>query len=57
MNCPKLTLKTSLSPARIELISFEICSFANSLPAAEESSADVLLERFVITASLIAGLY
>ena len=51
MNCPKLTLITSLSPPRIELISFVICSFASSLPAAVASSEEVLLERFVITAA------
>ena len=56
MNCPKLTLNTSLSPPRIEFISLEICSFANSLPAAEANSDEVLLDKLVITASLIAGL-
>ena len=35
---------------------FVICSFANSLPAAVDNSADVLLDKFVITTSRIAGL-
>ncbi len=47
---------TSLSPAKSPLTASEICSLANSLPATVDSSADVLLDKLVITASLIAGL-